>query len=547
LRSLDARSSWTSVAVGFIIAGAVLRLLTYFSQGSLYVDDASLSLNIASRSFAGLVKPLDYEQVASIPFLWGEKFATLVGGTNEYALRAIPLLAGIAVLALLWRIGRRLLGEDGAALATCLGAFSILLTSYAGAVKQYSMDALVTLMLVWLVLDVLRASANSAAWWRLAAGGAGALWISQPAVFILAGAALALPASSAVQAAPAWQRRYAFTIIAWAGAFAVIYVLVYRAGETDTYLQQFWEPTFLRPGTPDFLQRARGAWRAMLEAPVVWPGGAARLPPLVLNGLTGAAFLAGILLIFRAHGPALVLLLAGPYVAVLGAGMLGKYPLTDRLLLFAAPLLFFTYASALRGATRLFPQRMRGAALAAVFVLLTVWRYPSAVEQALHPPRRRETKALVRAIALRAPDAPVYLLTPGIECVCSVWVFYTTDWNAPDTARLRWFGNSREGTSLAGRRHELIGAAARLEYRPGGKWWPAEPDGAWVARESERIRSVANPVAWVLATERYPETAITHLLQGMRQRGGRLVFAGRVPGASLWEVEFSHNGVRSPT
>ena len=287
------------------------------------------------------------------------------------------------------------------------------------------------------------------------------------------------------------------------------------------------------------MRRARGAARAILEAPLVRAVGPPPIPRLVFSALTGATFLAGLVSVFRTRGASLALLLAGTYVAVLGAAMIGKYPLTDRLLLFAAPLLFLVYASALGWAARAVPPRARGPAVAAVLGLLTLWLYPGAMEQASHPPRRRETKTLVREIAARTPDAPVYLLTPGFECVCSVWVFYTTDWSAPDTARLRWFAGSGAGAAPAGPRQDLIGAAARLQYGHGGRWSPPEPDAHWVQSESERIRRVANPVAWLWATEKYPEAAIAHLLHGIRQRGGRLIFAGRVAGASAWEVEFS--------
>ena len=280
---------------------------------------------------------------------------TQIGGVNEYALRTLPLLAGIAVLALLWKVGRRALGEEGAVLATCLGAFTGLLASYATAVKQYSTDALVTLGLIWLVLDVLRDAGKPAAWWRLAIGGVAAMCCSQPAVFVIAGATLALPASPEVRGFPTWKRRFTLTTIAWAGAFALLYVLVYRAGQNDSYLRAFWEPTFLTPGAPEFLRRARGAARAILEAPLVWAVGAPPIPRLVFSGLTGAAFLVGLVSVFRTRGASLALLLAGPYVAVLGAAMVGKYPPADRLLIFAAPLLFLVYAAALAWAARVAP------------------------------------------------------------------------------------------------------------------------------------------------------------------------------------------------
>src|SRR4029077_4856182 len=132
--------------------------------------------------------------------------------------------------------------------ASCLGAFSSLLISYTTAVKQYCTDALVTLLLLWLVLEVLRAGGTRAAWWRLTVGGAAALWLSLPAVFVLVGAALALPASRAVRAVAAWPRRCALTVIVWAGAFVLIYALAYHTMEKNAYLQEFWEPTFLTPG-----------------------------------------------------------------------------------------------------------------------------------------------------------------------------------------------------------------------------------------------------------------------------------------------------------
>jgi len=563
---LGPRTAWGAVATSFITAGAGVRLLQYFSQGELYVDDARLALNVAARSLGGLTQPLDHGQAAPIPFLWIEKVMTLVGGVNEYALRALPVLAGIAGLVLLWKVGRRAFGEQPAALATCLGAFSTFLIGYGSAVKQYTSDALVTLLVMWLVIDVLRAAYDRAAWWRLAAGGAAALWISHPAVFVLAGAALALPASAAVRAVPTWRRRYAFTTIGWAGMFAVTYFFVYQEGATDTFLRGFWDMTFLSPGAPDFAGRAMRAVRAMLVPPLVWPGGTLLGTPLVLGGLTTLAFVAGLVAMFRTRGLSLVLLCAGPYIAVFGAAMLGKYPPVDRLLLFAAPLLFFIYASALCWAVGAFPPRARGPALATFLVLLTLWRYPPALEQALHPERRRETKTLLKAIEAGPPNAPVYLFTPGVSCVCAVWAFYTADWNAPDTARLRRFadmwaaGVAATDWSLPdsvrllrfpdkpvdaaalsfplGRRQELIGVGARIQYARGGIARSPAPDAGWVASESDRVQRAANPFAWLWATELYPENAIAALLHGIRHRGGRLIFASRVPGGTVWEVEF---------
>src|SRR4051794_39932833 len=77
-----------------LVSGPVLRLVLYCQGRSLLIDEARLSLNIASRSFFGLVGPLDHDQSAPILFLWIEKGATILFGVNEYSLRLFPLLAG---------------------------------------------------------------------------------------------------------------------------------------------------------------------------------------------------------------------------------------------------------------------------------------------------------------------------------------------------------------------------------------------------------------------------------------------------------------------
>jgi hypothetical protein len=118
----------------------------------------------------------------------------------------------------------------------------------------------------------------------------------------------------------------------------------------------------------------------------------------------------------------------------------------------------------------------------------------------------------------------------------------STDWNAPDTVRLRKFSplwtDAEQMTFTVGRRQELIGIGARIQYARGGMARSLAPDSAWVASESERIKRAAHPLVWLWATEIYPENAIAALLHGIRVRGGRLIFASRVQGGTAWEIEF---------
>jgi 4-amino-4-deoxy-L-arabinose transferase-like glycosyltransferase len=79
------------VALGL---GIALRAPLYLANPSLLLDEARVALNVASRSFAGLAQPLDYDQTAPVLFLWIAKAATLLGGVNEYSMRALPFVAG---------------------------------------------------------------------------------------------------------------------------------------------------------------------------------------------------------------------------------------------------------------------------------------------------------------------------------------------------------------------------------------------------------------------------------------------------------------------
>ena len=56
-------SVWTvRLALFILILGAIYRLSFYLAGDSFWSDEAALSLNIVGRTFAGLLKPLDYNQ-----------------------------------------------------------------------------------------------------------------------------------------------------------------------------------------------------------------------------------------------------------------------------------------------------------------------------------------------------------------------------------------------------------------------------------------------------------------------------------------------------
>jgi hypothetical protein len=86
-----------SISVGTLIfIGILIRLRLFIFNRSLWLDEASLSVNIVENNWLAL---LDYSkywnlQVAPLGFIYICKIFVAIFGVNEYALRLFPLVAG---------------------------------------------------------------------------------------------------------------------------------------------------------------------------------------------------------------------------------------------------------------------------------------------------------------------------------------------------------------------------------------------------------------------------------------------------------------------
>ena len=337
--------------ITLLCIGAALRIYAYAANPSLWLDEASLAHNIIGRSFAGLLAPLDRQQVAPLGFLWLEKIAVSLFGTSEYALRLVPLLASLAALPLFAHLARRLLSPVAALFALAIFAVSIPLLYFAAETKQYSLDVTMALALFALALPLrlreqpdphpFHLSPKRAA--ALAAVGAAAPWLSQPSVFALGGVGLYLMLPLLRSAAP--ERRRAapllgaiFSLWAVSGAASIIRSLSLISAADRADLNRFWGDAFL-PLSSGLVASAR--WVVSSTAEIFgW-----FFPPLVAT-LALALFVLGIIALARRRDGTATLLLA-PLGFALFASALRIYPLSYRLVLFTAPsLLLATGAGA---------------------------------------------------------------------------------------------------------------------------------------------------------------------------------------------------------
>ena len=62
----------------FLALGIAMRLLRFALNYPLWNDEAYLAGNVLDRDYVGLTRPLDYQQVCPLLFLWAEKAVSLV-------------------------------------------------------------------------------------------------------------------------------------------------------------------------------------------------------------------------------------------------------------------------------------------------------------------------------------------------------------------------------------------------------------------------------------------------------------------------------------
>jgi hypothetical protein len=534
-----------------IAVGLTFRLYQYLRNNSLWGDEAMLALSIVSRSFDELLHPLAYGQVSAIPFLWAERLMVMLFGVNEWALRAVPLIAGSMLCVGIAAVARRFLRRDETLVAVVLTVFSHVLIRYAAEVKPYSLDALLTLTVIGAAAALLRQIDDRRSWVALGLAGAVAVASSLPSPFVCAGVVLALVMQALREGRIRLLSHIGLLGLFWVALFSVLYSRFYRTSGNAPYMRDFWEGAFLTPGSPHLLARTR---RALVEvSSTIDPG----LTLLGLGSLALAlALLGAAVLRRRGQAPYAVLLLV-PGVAPLVASAIGVYPVATRLVLFAAPCWVMLMgvgtigaARALHGLVPRMPMRWTAALL---LLPVVTTGFASLLYQ-----RDQQMRPLVQELSSRwgSGDA-VYVF----HRVVPAWLFYSTDWADTNLDPLAWAmrvsgrgGLGDENGATRGSRppgegedlvYELNGHTVLLGVSSGVRGRPMSgyvlhPDPGWAGNEGARIRRAASPGVWIILgnASHYGLDLGAVLLEEIRHRGGRITFERSLQDGKLYRVEF---------
>ncbi len=144
--------------IGAVIAvGIAWRVLDYYLRFPVWTDEASICLNIIHRSYSGLLHPLNLQQVASLFFLWGQKFIIDHLGMSVWSLRLLPFIFGVACVPLAWWVYRPAFGPRITLLATALIACSLAPVRLTCDAKPYVIDLFFSLLCVVIMMRYLMA------------------------------------------------------------------------------------------------------------------------------------------------------------------------------------------------------------------------------------------------------------------------------------------------------------------------------------------------------------------------------------------------------
>jgi hypothetical protein len=513
-----------------------------------------LAVSIASRRFEELLHPLAYGQVSTIPFLWAERLSVVLFGVNEWALRALPFIAGSLLCLGILAVGRRFLRTDETLVALVLTVFSHVLIRYSAEVKPYSLDALLTLAVIGATAALLRDMDNRRSWVVLGLAGAVAVASSLPSPFVCAAVVLALSMQVLREGRARPMLHIGLLGLFWAALFSLLYVRFYRTSGNEPYMRDFWEGAFLTPGSPHLLDRTR---RALVEvSTIIDPG----LTLLGLGSLAlGLALLGAAILHRRGQGPHAVLLLV-PGVAPVVASVLGVYPVATRLMLFAAPCWVMLMGVGTIGAARVLHGLVPRVPMRWAAALLLLPVVTSGFASLLYQ-RDQQMRPVVQELSSQWRDGEaVYVF----HRVVPAWLFYSTNWSAPDLRRLGWAmrvsgpgGLGHENGPARGSRppgegedlvYELNGHPVLLGVSSGvqGRRMSdhvAGPDSGWARNEGRRIRDAGSSGSWIVlgnASSNGSDLGAV-LLEAVKQNGGRVTFEDSLQDEKLYRVEFDRS------
>lgn len=192
LARFSSRLTVARLTLALLIIGLAWRTVRYLLQFPIWGDEALLAINFVWFDYRELTQRLENIQIAPLLFLWGERAILGLFGAGEMALRLLPFLAGMASLALYWRLTGLMLGRRARLFAIGFLSVAIWPVSMSTLIKPYSFDLLMSLVLLVPAVEWLRSPEKSKWLICLAVVAPVAMLSSYTSAFVAGGISLAL-------------------------------------------------------------------------------------------------------------------------------------------------------------------------------------------------------------------------------------------------------------------------------------------------------------------------------------------------------------------
>lgn len=316
---------WAAMAIGLL-----LRLRSFLSDRSMWLDEAFVAVNFQDRSLLDLLgHPLDYGHELPRGFLAMTWLSVQLFGYHDLAFRLFPFLCGAISLPLFYLVARAYVPRGAVPWAVILFSLSMPLIAYSGEFKQYSTDVAVCLGLLAITAKFQK---NGAGWLTAyAAAGVAAAWFSLPAVAILATTGIFVLLTRRLDT------RLGVVFLLWAANCLFIFIVVMGGGHREVppgpWTVEFWrlEDAFM----PSPVSRAGAAWILHSALHLF-----TQVAGLRLSWLPAGLFVLGFLASPDRKRTFIVLL--SPILLCAAASWFEVYPFSGRVLLFLTPGIFLT-------------------------------------------------------------------------------------------------------------------------------------------------------------------------------------------------------------
>ena len=346
--------AWPAARLGAFLALVVLTGLPRFAGLGTYPlwhDEAWVAVSVEQSSIAEMLFQFSYPQTTPPLFLMATRMLVAVFGQGDIVLRLLPAVAGLACVVLLFPLTRSMTRSDVAAVfASAMLGTNMVFFRYSQELKQYTTEALATIVLLLLAERyVSNTAGRMRSWIVLTAAAVVSLGFSFSAPFMIATVGLRL-AVWAIGRSEARARELAW-VVAFGlvtGLVGVLIFVVFVQSNLQVWLYDFWRERGFFPESPHAgLGIVRFIARQTLSIPVFLfgtrsTGWVNALSPAVASLL----IVSGCIIWLRARNHAASLYVLAPFALMVTAGVAGIYPYGgDRIMLFAAPVLCIAAAN----------------------------------------------------------------------------------------------------------------------------------------------------------------------------------------------------------